>query len=180
MLSFIFGFFAFICLVTEMWLGAVICAFLMILSMSASADERTAERARHNRNRYWAYGEEPDWKRKKQVKSQGYTGGLKRLEDQKTLEAITRQKVEKRQEETKQKNAAESEKKVLYSNVKVPPRSAMDDIMMTNNTHRRIETFQCPQCRNYVRTESREMLNNGKLMRRCECPVCDATIWFGF
>lgn len=176
MFSFIFGFFAFVCLMTKMWVGAAICAFLMLISMSAASDERAEYRARQNRNRYWAYGEEPDWKRKKQVKSQGYARNVKRLEEQKS---ITQQKIEKRQEEIKQRKASESEKKVLYSNVKVPPRSAMDDIMMTNNTHRRIETFQCPQCRNYVRTESWELTNNGKLMRKCECPVCNATIWFG-
>ena len=155
-----------------MWGGAAICAFIMLIFMSIASDERAEYRARRNRNRYWAYGEEPDWKRKKQVKSPQYARNDRRLEEQKKLEAIRRQNTEKRL-------ATESEKKVLYSNVKMPPRSAMDDIMMTNNTHRRIETFECPQCRNYVRTESWELPNNGKLMRKCECPVCNATIWFG-
>lgn len=65
MFSAIFGFFALVSALTGQWLGAVICGILMFISMSVSSDERASYRAKVNRDRYWAYGEEPDWKRKK-------------------------------------------------------------------------------------------------------------------
>ena len=65
MFSAIFGLFAVISAVSGHWLGAVICGILTLISMGVSSDERASYRAKVNRDRYWAYGEEPAWKRKK-------------------------------------------------------------------------------------------------------------------
>ena len=65
MLSAIFGFFTVVSALTGQWVGAAICGVLTLISMSVSSDERASYRAKVNRDRYWAYGEEPDWKRRK-------------------------------------------------------------------------------------------------------------------
>ena len=67
MLSAIFGIAAVISAVTGYWVAAVICGVLTLISMEVSRDERAHYRARVNRDRYWAYGEEPDWKRRKRA-----------------------------------------------------------------------------------------------------------------
>ena len=64
MLSAIFGIAAVISAVTGYWVAAVICGILMFISLGVSSDERAHYRAQVNRDRYWAYGEEPDWKRR--------------------------------------------------------------------------------------------------------------------
>lgn len=67
MISAILGIFAVISAVTGYWVVAVICGVLTLISMEVSRDERAHYRARVNRDRYWAYGEEPDWKRKQRA-----------------------------------------------------------------------------------------------------------------
>lgn len=67
MLSAIFGIAAVISAVTGYWVAAVICGVLTLISMEVSSDERAHYRARVNRDRYWAYGKEPDWKRKRRA-----------------------------------------------------------------------------------------------------------------
>lgn len=67
MISAILGIFAVISAVTGYWVAAVICGVLTLISMEVSRDERARYRGRVNRARYWAYGEEPDWKRKQRA-----------------------------------------------------------------------------------------------------------------
>ena len=68
MLSVIFGMFAVLSAATGHWVAAVICGVLTLISMEVSSDERAHYRAQVNRDRYWAYGEEPDWKRSQRQK----------------------------------------------------------------------------------------------------------------
>ena len=67
MLSAIFGIFAVLSAVAGYWVAAIICVVLMLISMEGSSDERAHYRARVNRDRYWAHGEEPDWKRQQRA-----------------------------------------------------------------------------------------------------------------
>lgn len=67
MISLICGIFTVISAMTGHWIAAVICGALTLAFMSASSDERARYRAQVNRDRYWAYGEEPDWKRRKRA-----------------------------------------------------------------------------------------------------------------
>ena len=64
MISLICGIFTVISVLTGHWIAAVICGVLTLGFMSASSDERAHYRAQVNRDRYWAYGKEPDWKRR--------------------------------------------------------------------------------------------------------------------
>lgn len=63
MFSLICGFFTIISIITGNWIFAVICGILTIGFLNAASDERAHYRAKVNRDRYWAYGEEPSWKR---------------------------------------------------------------------------------------------------------------------
>lgn len=65
MFAILFGFMTFICVVTGMWVGAIVFGFLMALSIVGASDDKAHYIARVNRDRYWAYGEEPEWKRRK-------------------------------------------------------------------------------------------------------------------
>jgi len=65
MFSAICGILAVISALTGHWVAAVICGVLMLMCLEIASDERAHYRAQVNRDRYLAYGEEPDWKRKR-------------------------------------------------------------------------------------------------------------------
>lgn len=78
MISAILGIFAVTFAIMGRWIGAVICGVLTLISMEVSRDERAHYRGRVNRDRYWAYGEEPDWKRKQRAEQRNRNGGNRR------------------------------------------------------------------------------------------------------
>lgn len=57
-------------------------------------------------------------------------------------------------------------------------RSTEPEILMTNNKRRREHAFTCPGCKKYICVTSVETIDHGARVRRCACPVCQATINF--
>ncbi len=57
-------------------------------------------------------------------------------------------------------------------------RSPMDEIMGTNNRRRRAETIVCLNCRSWIRTDSIEVMADGKKVREYCCPACGARVHF--
>lgn len=66
----------------------------------------------------------------------------------------------------------------VYSNVGMQT-GAMEQLFMTDNRRLKVEVFQCPQCHNYIRTQSGLICRDGKVQRECACPICDVKITFG-
>lgn len=50
---------------TGQWWLAAVCGVFAVLGMCAVSDEHAYYRGRVNRDRWWAYGEEPGWARKR-------------------------------------------------------------------------------------------------------------------
>lgn len=160
-------------------------------------------RAYFNRRDYWAYGKEPDWKRRRRAEKEQAEREMTVLRKAKQAAAAgrwedvpweLRKRIRTEQKRDEQRLADQeriaAEKRRAYveqmrlkrkqalthvSNAGTE-RIAVNDSMMTDNTRRQIEMLTCPECGNYIRAESEEAVRNGKTLRKCECPVCNAVI----
>lgn len=177
---------------------AIICGFLTLLNICVLSDENAHYRAQVNRDRYWAYGEEPDWKRQKRIRQQREAQAWQEREAQRLERA--RQKAERKARRERQKNRGQDERE-FSGGYTEPVNLASSDPPRTRQPVRQpspavkqlaMKTFvvngeklyvldahstdMCPECGQRLRFVTGTGIMGETEMRGTYCDGCD-TLW---